>query len=61
LFPFSFVPLLCFTSFSNFFLSHLFLPTDNASHCGFKGRPIKVATYLARSPWKRFAEFSNKR
>ena len=43
------------------FFPIFFLPTGTASNCGFKGQPIKVATYVARSPWKRFAEFSNKR
>jgi len=41
--------------------SHLFLPTGKASPFGFKGQAIKVTTYVARSPWKRFAAFSNKR
>ena len=50
MFSFSFTFLLCFTSFSNFFLFHLFLPTGKASNCGFKGQPIKVATSVARSP-----------
>ena len=60
-----FLPLLLSFSvslhFQIFFLSHLFPPTAKASHCGFKGHPIKVTTYVAGSPWKRFAEFSNKR
>lgn len=38
--------------FRNSFFSHLFLPTGKASHCGFKGQPIKVTTYVARSPWE---------